>query len=144
MAREWAKIAFERPTWGVFKPDDNTPRSTVMGDWTIAATWGEWQFGQKDWTWIKTEPAPWGNEPVGGAAIAHLSANVFLVAGDHVRLNFGARPGGPANGLILRVEEGHFRDSVWVRDRIWNGDQTDYGINLIEPVLLRVTMGAYR
>jgi len=31
-----------------------------------------------------------------------------------------------------------------VRDRIWNGDQTDYGINLIEPVLLRVTMGAYR
>ncbi len=144
MAREWAKIAFERPTWGVFKPDDNTPRSTVMGDWTIKATWGEWQFGQKDWTWIKTEPAPWGDEPVGGAAIAHLSANVFLVAGDHVRLNFGARSGGPANGLILRVEEGHFRDGVWVRDRIWNGDQTDYGINLIEPVLLRVTMGAYR
>jgi hypothetical protein len=30
-------------------------------------------------------------------------------------------------------------------DRVWNGDQTDYGINFIDtPYLLKVTMGSYR
>jgi hypothetical protein len=30
-------------------------------------------------------------------------------------------------------------------DRVWNGDQTDYGINLIDrPVVLKVVMGRYR
>jgi hypothetical protein len=31
-----------------------------------------------------------------------------------------------------------------VMSRIWNGDQTDYGINLITPVILKVTMGSYK
>ncbi|WP_267393807.1 MULTISPECIES: DUF5597 domain-containing protein [unclassified Sphingomonas] len=145
MDRAWAKIAFEHPTWGAFKPDDGAPQSTVMGDWTITANWGEWQFGQKDWTWLKSDPAPWASQPVGGVTVAQLSANEFLFTGDHVRVAFGTRDGGPANGMVLRVEEGHFTDGRWVMDRIWNGDQTDYGINLIDrPVLLKVTMGAYR
>ena len=29
--------------------------------------------------------------------------------------------------------------------RVWNGDQTDYGLNFTEePVLLKVRMGTYR
>ena len=48
--------------------------------------------------------------------------------------------------MIVRVEEGHFdAQGDWVMDRIWNGDQTDYGLNLIDqPVWLKVTMGRYR
>ena len=34
-----------------------------------------------------------------------------------------------ANGMIVRVEEGHFDKDQWVMDRVWNGDQTDYGLN---------------
>jgi beta-galactosidase GanA len=49
-----------------------------------------------------------------------------------------------ANGMIVRVEEGHFDKDQWVMDRVWNGDQTDYGLNLTaRPVWLKVTMGRY-
>jgi hypothetical protein len=45
----------------------------------------------------------------------------------------------------LRVEEGSFGpDGSWKMTRVWNGDQTDYGINLTgQPVLLKVKMGTY-
>ncbi len=148
MARDWAKIAFEHPTWGVAKPDESAgqaaAQSVTMGDWTIGTSYGEWQFGQKDWTWIKSEPPVWAKEPVGGVAVAHLSPNEFLVVGDHVRLNFGTAKGGAANGSVFRVEEGRVVDGRWVMSRVWNGDQTDYGINLLTPVILKVTMGRYK
>jgi hypothetical protein len=44
----------------------------------------------------------------------------------------------------LSVEEGTFVDGEWRMRRRWNGDQTDYGLNLVQPVLLRVRLGAYR
>ena len=141
--RDWARIAFERPTWGVAKPDDGLTQSTTMGAWTIAASWGEWQFGLKSWTWLKAAPPAWASEPIGGVAVAQLSADEFLVVGDHVRLEFKAA--GEASGMVVRVEEGIFRDGKWVMSRIWNGDQTDYGINLLDrPQVLKVTMGRYR
>ena len=144
MMRDWARIAFERPTWGVAKPDDGAVQSTRMGDWTIAASWGEWQFGMRDWPWLKADPTPWAKEPIGGVAVAQLSADEFLVVGDHVRLQFAAAPG-VTNGMVLRVEEGGFRDGRWATTRIWNGDQTDYGINLVDrPQVLKITMGRYR
>ncbi|WP_380779036.1 DUF5597 domain-containing protein [Sphingomonas sp. R86520] len=144
MGRDWAKIAFEHPTWGTAKPEDGAGQTTTMGDWTIATSYGEWQFGQKDWTWIKSEPPTWAKEAVGGVAVAQLSPNEFLVVGDHVRLNFGTAKDGPKNGSVFRVEEGRVVDGRWVMSRIWNGDQTDYGINLITPVILKVTMGSYK
>jgi len=47
---------------------------------------------------------------------------------------------------LVRVEEGHYdADGKWVFDRMWNGDQTDYGLNLTTlPVVLRVTLGSIR
>ncbi|RSU52431.1 DUF5597 domain-containing protein [Sphingomonas sp. S-NIH.Pt15_0812] len=145
MQREWALIAFEHPTWGAAKPDDDAPATTIMGEWSITASWGEWQFGLKSWSWLKSDPAPWGKEPIGGVAVAQLSPDEFLLTGDHVRVTFGTRPGGPASGLVVKVEEGHFDQGRWVMERLWNGDQTDYGINLIDrPTILKVTMGRYR
>jgi beta-galactosidase GanA len=144
MGRDWAKIAFEHPTWGAAKPDDGAGQTTTMGNWTIGTSYGEWQFGQKDWTWIKSEPPVWAKEAVGGVAVAQWSPNEFLVVGDHVRLNFGTAKGGAKNGSVFRVEEGRVVDGRWVMSRVWNGDQTDYGINLITPVILKVTMGSYK
>ena len=45
--------------------------------------------------------------------------------------------------MVLRVEQGHYdADGAWVFDRLWNGDETDYGLNFIDrPVWLKVTMG---
>ncbi len=143
--RDWARIAATRPTWGAAKPDDGAPVSTTIGSWTVTASWGEWQFGMREWTWLKSEPAPWAAQPVGGVAVAQLSDSEFLLVGDHVRVRFDPAPGSPPNGLVLRVEEGTFRDGRWAMTRVWNGDQTDYGINMIDrPQVLKVTVGRYR
>ena len=143
--RDWAKAAATKATWGAARPDDGSAVSTTLGGWSITASWGEWQFGMKDWTWLKSEPAPWRDEPVGGVAVAQLSADEFLLVGDHVRVTFAGAKGGPPNGMVLRVEEGGFTDGHWVTARVWNGDQTDYGINMIDrPQVLKVTMGRYR
>ena len=55
-----------------------------------------------------------------------------------------AKPGD--NGAMVRVEEGSFDESGrWVMTRVWNGDQTDYGLNFTgQPVLLKVKMGVWR
>lgn len=144
MAREWARIAATRPTWGVAKPDDGAAQTVDMGDWTITANWGQWQFGEKKW-FPDAPPPPWAAKPIGGAVVAQLSPNEFLLTGDHVRLSIGGRKGGAAHGVMLRVEEGHMADGRWVTERVWNGDQTDYGLNLIDhPVWLKVTMAHYR
>jgi beta-galactosidase GanA len=46
--------------------------------------------------------------------------------------------------MIERVEEGHFIKSEWVMDRVWNGDQTDWGMNFSDrAVTLKVKMAAY-
>ncbi|WP_336868902.1 DUF5597 domain-containing protein [Sphingomonas sanguinis] len=142
--RDWAKAAFEHPTWGAAKPDDGGDRETVLGDWRIRAEFGQWQFGEKSWTWLKSEPAPWKAEPVGGMAVVRLSRDEFLMVGDHVRARFEPATPDP-KAMIVRVEQGHFTDGRWVMDRIWNGDQTDYGINIVDrPVVLKVVMGRYR
>ena len=145
MSREWARIAFERPTWGVAKRDDGSPQSTIMGDWTITARFDQWQFGLPEWDWLKSAKPAWAKQPIGGAVVAQIEPDTFLVTGDHVRLDIVGRPGGPANGLIVRAEEGHFDHGQWVVDRLWNGDETDYGFNFVDkPVLLKVVMGHYR
>ncbi|VXC77247.1 DUF5597 domain-containing protein [Sphingomonas sp. 8AM] len=142
--RDWARIAYEHPTWGAARPDDGAATSTRMGAWTIKASWGEWQFGMREWTWLKAVPAPWAEDMVGGLAVAQLSADEFLIVGDHVRV--AIEPAEKVSGaLVLRVEEGGFAGGCWVTARVWNGDQTDYGINLLDrPQVLKVTMGRYR
>ena len=145
IARDWARIARDHPTWGVARGDDGAVQSTVMGNWTITASFGEWQFGQRDWSWLKTDRPAWADAPVGGGVVAQLDADSFLIAGDYVRLTFAPLPDGPVSGMMIRVEEGTFHDGKWITSRIWNGDQTDYGINLVgSPALLKVTMGHYR
>ena len=46
--------------------------------------------------------------------------------------------------MFDRVEEGHFEGGRWVFERMWNGDQTDWGLNFTSvPQVLRVTLGTY-
>jgi beta-galactosidase GanA len=46
--------------------------------------------------------------------------------------------------MLARVEEGHFENGQWVFDRLWNGDQIDYGLNLTGlPQVLKVKLATY-
>jgi beta-galactosidase GanA len=145
-ARAWAKLAYEHPTWGSARPADGADEAGTLGRWKIAAQYGLWQFGEKDSPWLKADPHPTRDQPVGGAAVAQLSADRFLVIGSDVRVRFDlATPAKGTTAQLLRVEEGGFDTAgAWRTLRVWNGDQTDYGLNLTRPTLLRVTLGTYR
>jgi beta-galactosidase GanA len=90
-------------------------------------------------------PNPKKELPVGGAAVIQLGPDEFLVAGSDLRLRFALdKTAVDENVQFLDVEEGTFDNARWVMKRRWNGDQTDYGVNLTQPVLLKVRMGTYR
>lgn len=162
MAREWAGISYRHRTWGVSEPLDtenpdkalwnaegsdaekkakdpeNYTQRLDLGDWTAEVTYGRPAF------WI--EP-PQGNTPSsGGAVIAELGEDEYLVTGYRARVTF--YPDGELEGesfMMSRVEEGHFEDGEWVFERVWNGDQTDWGLNFTgKPHVLKVKLATYK
>jgi hypothetical protein len=81
----------------------------------------------------------------GRAVVASLGPNQFLVAAIDCRVQF-ALPvhSGGKQAQMLKVEEGRYDGTTWVPLRLWNGDETDYGLNFGgKGSLLRVTMGSY-
>jgi beta-galactosidase GanA len=146
MAREWARLSFERNVWGVSKPDDAASQVIDLGRWRATIAYDEWAFGQKDWTWLgPVPPPPQRDAPFGGALIAELGADEYLLIAQAARVSFAPADPSAAHGMIFdTVEEGRFVAGRWVRDRIWNGDQTDYGLNFpLEPRVLRVKLATY-
>jgi beta-galactosidase GanA len=141
IARDWARLAFEHPTIGFAKGSDASEQSGIIGRWKVTAQYGLWSFGDPSWTWLKPDPHPNKERPVGGAALIQIGANEFLLAGSDVRLGFSPATPADGGGQFLSVEEGTFRNGLWVMKRRWNGDQTDYGLNLTKPTLLKVRLG---
>jgi len=144
--REWAAIARDHQTFGTARGMDGSDQSTTMGRWKLTFQYGRWSFGEDDWTWIQRDEHPLKDEAVGGALVAQLDADTFLVSGQHVKLRFAlAEPGEGESAQLIEAQEGHFVDGEWVMTRRWNGDQIDYGFNFgAEPVWLRITMGSYK
>ncbi|MEO7278246.1 MAG: DUF5597 domain-containing protein [Sphingomicrobium sp.] len=145
IARDWARLALDHQTIGFARPKDGSDQSQKLGRWKVSAMYGLWEFGEREWTWIDMPAHPNKDRAVGGAAILQLGPDEFLLAGSDVRIRF-ALDTGPAddNVQFLDVEEGSFDHGRWVMTRRWNGDQTDYGLNLTQPTLLKVRMGTYR
>ena len=144
MARQWAKLSYEGKVWGAGEADDRKAETLTLGDrWTATVSYGEWQFGSIDQPWMgKAEKQPGREVPDGGALIAQLSENEFLITGYRARVSFGSAKG--ERMMMARVEEGHFDNGKWVFDRLWNGDQTDYGLNLTTtPQVLKVKLATY-
>lgn len=83
------------------------------------------------------------SEPIGRVLVGQLKDNQFLVAGFHCRVDFS--PGEASkHRQFLRVEEGTYENGVFKFVRIWNGDETDWGLNFSsEPLVLRVSLATY-
>ena len=145
MAREWAKLSFTTPVWGASEPDDRSSRTLDLGRWQATLSFNEWQFGMKEWFGDLEDKPEWSGTPSGGALLVQLGPDDYLLTGQHVRVSFAPAEGRKVNGLIFAsVEEGSYVDGQWSRTRIWNGDQTDYGLNLTdEPRVLRVRLATY-
>ena len=132
-----AKANAEGRVWGVSEPEQAHTQQIDLGDWTAQVGYGLPQFGVPE---AKGNPTPRG-----GVLIVQLARDEYLVAGYHARVNF--QPSGRNTGkhaLFERVEEGRYLDGQWQFMRVWNGDQTDYGLNLTsEPQWLRVKLATY-
>jgi len=145
MARDWARLSFTGKVWGASEPDDRASRKLDLGRWTATLSFNEWQFGMKEWFGDLKDKPEWPAYPSGGALLAQLGPDEFLLTGQRVRVTFAPAATLKANGLIFAsVEEGTYIDGKWQKLRVWNGDQTDYGLNLTEePRLLRVRLATY-
>ncbi|HVY24442.1 MAG TPA: DUF5597 domain-containing protein [Steroidobacteraceae bacterium] len=137
MMRELAELSFAGKVWGVAEPADVHQQTiSLHHQWQATVSYGLSLFGN---------PPPPGNaEPSGGVLIAELGDNEYLVTGYHARVAF-SNPSLGSRMLYARVEEGHYDDQgQWVFDRVWNGDQTDWGLNFTSiPQVLHVKLASF-
>jgi beta-galactosidase GanA len=82
---------------------------------------------------------------MGRVLISPIGTDEFLVAGIDARVEFLRTP--PSSGeetQLLRVEQGHYGGEEWKFERLWNGDETDHGLNFRSPgTILHVKLGTY-
>jgi len=137
MMRELARLSFAGKLWGMAEPVAEHQQTIALGKWRATLSYGLGQFGGGQ---------PPGNaKPDGGALIAELGPDEYLVAGFHVRVSLSLAEGHPGQqGQLVRVEEGHFDQGQWLFERVWNGDQVDYGLNFTSvPQVLRVRLASF-
>lgn len=144
LQRQWAQWAWDGKVQGAAEGDDRQPQQLNFPGWTAKLTYRLGRFGEASWGGEFAKPAPGTEEPNGGAALAQISPDEFIVIGHRVRVRM--EPAEGTSGLMLRAEQGRFdAQGRWVMERVWNGDQVDWGLNLpAEPVMLKVTMGRPR
>jgi len=141
LQRQWAQWAFEGRTQGIAEGDDRQPQQLDFPGWTAKLSYRLGRFGEASWGGEFAQPAPGTEQPEGGLAMAQTGADEFILIGQRVRVRM--EPAAGTTGVMLRAEQGHLdAEGRWVMERVWNGDQVDWGLNLpAEPVMLKVTMG---
>ena len=137
MQREIAKLSFEGKLQAAVEEKGKPTQTFDCGDWKAKVSYGLPGFGNSE---AKGNP-----ETNGRVLIAQLAANQFLVAGFHVRVEFEPTDQGSGKQrLFLKVEEGKYENGAFRTSRIWNGDQTDWGLNFAAtPQVLRVSVATY-
>lgn len=138
MVREIAKLNFDGKLQAVSEDPAVHTQVLDFGEWKARVSYGLPQFGSG-------KEAPGNANFDGSALVAKLGENEFLVTGFHSRVDFEIADSSKGKQRqFLRVEEGFYQDGVWHFRRIWNGDQTDYGLNFTSvPQVLRVTLATY-
>jgi beta-galactosidase GanA len=146
IAREVARLSFEGKVQAVAEEKEETTQTMDFGNWKAVVSYGPTSRGGGG------GGTPRGNaEPIGRALVAKIAENEFWVTGAYCKIDFRAASG--AHRDFLRVEEVAANDQkTAARDRqgayrflrIWNGDETDWGLNFSSaPQTLRVSLGTY-
>jgi len=136
MMRELAAHSYAGKIWGASEPTDVHKQTLMLSNqWQAEISYGRDPFGR---------PEPKGNSsPMGGAMIAEVGKDEYLVFGYKSRVEF-SHPAFGSRVVFARVEEGHYENGKWIFERVWNGDQTDWGLNFTaQPQVLRVKLAAY-
>jgi beta-galactosidase GanA len=137
MQRVVAKLNFEGKLQAVSEDPAVHTQRLSFGGWTAIVSYGLPQFGN----WMQ----PKGNDPPsGGAMVAQLGPYEFLVTAVHARVDFEPADKSKQRQFIQVQEGSYSQDGTWNFERLWNGDQTDYGLNFTSGVrVLRVKVATY-
>ncbi len=137
MMREAARLSFEGKLQAVAEESGEHTQTMDLGEWKAVVTYGVPAFG------FGYDP-PGNPEPIGRALVGELGENQFVVTGAFCRVDFQSTDATQKQREFVRVEEGAFDDGVFKPTRIWNGDETDWGLNFSSgPQIVRVTLGTY-
>ncbi len=141
-AREVARLIAEGKVKTAVEEIGQARQEIDFGDWQAQVSFG---FPQRDGV------APPGTKDAHGRAmVAQLGPDEFLVTGFDASVAFhvpGRLPG--LRMQILRAEEGQFDGdgsghNVWKPLRLWNGDETDRGLNFRQqPTWVRLQVGRF-
>jgi beta-galactosidase GanA len=135
MMREVARLNFEGKLHAVAEEKGEPSQTLDFGNWQATIDYGVTPQGYGG-------VARGNPEPIGRALVAKIGDNQFLVAGAFCKVDFKSASGGHRD--FLRVEEGGYEKGVFHPLRIWNGDETDWGLNFSSaPQVLRVSLGTY-
>jgi hypothetical protein len=137
MQREIALLNFEGKLQAAVEQKGNSSESITFASWKVIVSYGLDHFGPGD--------HPPGNpQPMGRAFVAQLGPNEFLVSGFFCRVDFQPNDPSGKQREYVRVEEGTYDHGRFRPTRIWNGDQTDWGLNFASvPQVLRVAVGTF-
>ena len=123
----------------------HAPQTLALDGWQATVSFREFQFGERAWLKDQNDYPDGSAAPNGGVAIAQTGPNEFVLVGQRARIKLsGAGANAGKMTMLVRAEEGRFDGAgKWIMARNWNGDQTDYGLNLpAEPTVLKLTMGS--
>jgi hypothetical protein len=125
MARDLAWLNFEGKLKTAVEEPDHAQQEIDFGDWQATVSFGYPQ--------VDRQRPPGTPDAHGRVLIARLGPNEFLVTGIDARVIFHL-PGRPAPpdhhiGNLLQAEQGQYIKGVWKPLRIWNGDETQRGLN---------------
>ena len=131
--REIARLNLEGSLQALAEEPGQARQTMDFGSWKAVVTFGA--GGRNNSTA--------GNPtPIGGCVVGKLGENEFLVAALHGKVDFSSITGRKRS--FVRVEEGSYENGVFKPIRIWNGDETDWGLSFFgAPQVVRVVLGTY-
>ena len=138
MARELAKWNYEGKLKAAVDASGDASQELDFGKWQASVRFG---FPQPD-----GRRPPGTKNHSGRALVAQLGPDEFLVTGVEASVAFhvpGRLPG--LRMQILSAEEGTYENGTWHPLRLWNGDQTDRGLNFHQhtTTAVRLRLGTF-
>jgi hypothetical protein len=140
MAGQVAQLNFDGKLRTTIEDKGSVRTPLHFGDVDAVVSFG---FPQRD-----GEMPPGNSDSHGRAMVAQLGPLEYLVTGFDASVSFKlADTAGKAQNQqleILRAEEGRYENGAWQALRIWNGDQTDRGLNFkgSRPEIVRIRLHA--
>lgn len=138
MSREIANLNFEGKLKTSIEEPGQSQQELDFGSWQATISYG---FPQPD-----GRRPPGTADAHGAALVAQLGPDEFLVTGVDTSVSFhlpGRLPG--LRMQILTAEEGTYQNGTWKPARLWNGDETDRGLQFHQddPTAVRVRLSKF-